>query len=65
MTANLKGYSIRKDCMPANSAVCLPLKGSCHCGKVVVELLQPIEQLVIKEDNCSICTRVSSCLPVV
>ncbi|KAF2718537.1 hypothetical protein K431DRAFT_287561 [Polychaeton citri CBS 116435] len=34
-----------------------PATGSCHCGKVSVSLLIPLEQLDVKEDNCSICTR--------
>ncbi|KAK0738863.1 hypothetical protein B0T18DRAFT_423004 [Schizothecium vesticola] len=31
--------------------------GSCHCGKVRVELLVDIGTLEIKEDNCSSCVR--------
>lgn len=33
--------------------------GSCHCGKVRVRLLVPLETVEVKEDNCSICARVS------
>ncbi|ETS76871.1 hypothetical protein PFICI_10745 [Pestalotiopsis fici W106-1] len=33
-------------------------KGSCHCGKVLVELLTPLED-ELSEDNCSACRRVS------
>ncbi|SPQ24620.1 99cc0578-e913-427d-8dd1-33c8b3f9c4d3 [Thermothielavioides terrestris] len=29
--------------------------GSCHCGKVRLELLTPIEDQEVKEDNCSSC----------
>ncbi|KAK0654753.1 hypothetical protein B0T16DRAFT_395629 [Cercophora newfieldiana] len=31
--------------------------GSCHCGKVWVELLVDIADLEVKEDNCSSCAR--------
>ncbi|SMQ51059.1 unnamed protein product [Zymoseptoria tritici ST99CH_3D1] len=34
-----------------------PIAGSCDCGKVKVQLLQSPEELAIREDNCSICTR--------
>jgi hypothetical protein len=34
------------------------LTASCHCGKVQAELLVPITDLEIKEDNCSSCVRV-------
>ncbi|KAK3313321.1 hypothetical protein B0H66DRAFT_628999 [Apodospora peruviana] len=30
---------------------------SCHCGKVQAELLVPITDLEVKEDNCSSCVR--------
>lgn len=33
-------------------------KASCHCGQVQAELLVPITDLEIKEDNCSSCVRV-------
>lgn len=36
-----------------------PIAGSCDCGKVKVQLLQSPEELAIREDNCSICTRAS------
>ncbi|RKU48893.1 hypothetical protein DL546_008635 [Coniochaeta pulveracea] len=32
-------------------------KASCHCGQVQAELLVPITDLEIKEDNCSSCVR--------
>ncbi|KAM7208278.1 hypothetical protein V8F20_001256 [Naviculisporaceae sp. PSN 640] len=32
-------------------------RGSCHCGKVTVELLIGLDELEIKEDNCSSCVR--------
>ncbi|KAJ9137211.1 Glutathione-dependent formaldehyde-activating enzyme [Coniochaeta hoffmannii] len=31
--------------------------GSCHCGRVQVELLIPLTELQVKEDNCSTCVR--------
>jgi hypothetical protein len=31
---------------------------SCHCGKVQAELLVPLTELQVKEDNCSFCVRV-------
>ncbi|AEO68135.1 uncharacterized protein THITE_2051078, partial [Thermothielavioides terrestris NRRL 8126] len=34
--------------------------GSCHCGKVRLELLTPIEDQEVREDNCSSCVRASS-----
>ena len=37
----------------------LPFTGSCHCGLIRVELLVPLQEIEIKEDNCSICARVS------
>ncbi|KAK3356729.1 Mss4-like protein [Lasiosphaeria hispida] len=37
--------------------------GSCHCGKVQAELLVPIKDQVVKEDNCSLCTR-NACIGV-
>lgn len=36
-----------------------PTTGSCDCGSVRVELLTPLQELEVKEDNCSICARVS------
>ena len=36
-----------------------PTKGGCICGAVTVELLSPLQDMAVKEDNCSICTRVS------
>ena len=36
--------------------------GSCHCGKVRVELLVDISTLEVKEDNCSSCVRVRAAL---
>lgn len=33
--------------------------GSCHCQKVQVELLVPLAEQEVKEDNCSSCVRVS------
>ncbi|KAK1750195.1 hypothetical protein QBC47DRAFT_394778 [Echria macrotheca] len=32
-------------------------KGSCHCGQVWVELLAALQDLEVKEDNCSLCVR--------
>jgi hypothetical protein len=32
---------------------------ACHCGRVRAELLTPIEDQELKEDNCSSCVRVS------
>lgn len=33
---------------------------ACHCGKVQAQLMTPIEDQEVKEDNCSLCVRVSS-----
>lgn len=35
----------------------LPSTGACLCGSVAVELLAPLGEMPLKEDNCSICTR--------
>lgn len=35
--------------------------GSCHCGKVRIQILVPLSELELKEDNCSSCVRVGSC----
>ncbi|KAK1757777.1 Mss4-like protein [Echria macrotheca] len=45
--------------MPVTGAEQDPVKhrGSCHCGKVNVELLVELDELEIKEDNCSSCVR--------
>jgi hypothetical protein len=32
---------------------------ACHCGRVRAELLTPIEDQAVREDNCSSCVRVS------
>lgn len=42
----------------------VPVEGSCDCGKITVQLLLPFEQLEVREDNCSICTRASPPLNV-
>ncbi|EPE10835.1 glutathione-dependent formaldehyde-activating enzyme [Ophiostoma piceae UAMH 11346] len=34
-----------------------PTKGKCICGAVQVELLSPLQDMAVKEDNCSICAR--------
>ena len=33
---------------------------ACHCGKVQAQLLTPIQEEKVKEDNCSMCVRVIS-----
>lgn len=38
-------------------ATSYPAKGECICGAVKVELLSPLQDMTVKEDNCSICTR--------
>ncbi|KAK4214182.1 hypothetical protein QBC37DRAFT_314799 [Rhypophila decipiens] len=45
--------------MPVTGAEQDPVKhrGSCHCGNVSVELLVGLDELEIKEDNCSSCVR--------
>ncbi|KAL1900656.1 hypothetical protein Sste5346_002381 [Sporothrix stenoceras] len=42
------------DTVPVGS---LPSTGACLCGSVAVELLAPLADMPLKEDNCSICTR--------
>src|ERR1700712_1361937 len=32
---------------------------ACHCGQIEADLLTPIEDQEVKEDNCSSCVRVS------
>ncbi|ERS97311.1 hypothetical protein HMPREF1624_06643 [Sporothrix schenckii ATCC 58251] len=43
--------------MPPDRAGLLPSTGACLCGSVAVELLAPLQDMPLKEDNCSICTR--------
>ncbi|KAM7186062.1 hypothetical protein V8F33_012053 [Rhypophila sp. PSN 637] len=45
--------------MPVTGAGQDPVKhrGSCHCGNVSVELFVGLDELEIKEDNCSSCVR--------
>lgn len=49
---NEKVWSISTPSEPRPSHV-----GSCHCQKVQVELMVPLSELEIKEDNCSSCVR--------
>ncbi|EFX00282.1 glutathione-dependent formaldehyde-activating gfa [Grosmannia clavigera kw1407] len=42
---------------PAQAQTTWPSTGSCLCGKVDITLLEPLETMSMKEDNCSICTR--------
>jgi hypothetical protein len=37
---------------------------ACHCGKVQAELLVPIKDQELKEDNCSTCVRVSDSVQI-
>lgn len=46
-----------EDTTDAISADPLPSTGACLCGSVAVELLAPLADMPLKEDNCSICTR--------
>ncbi|CAK7230733.1 hypothetical protein SBRCBS47491_007687 [Sporothrix bragantina] len=41
----------------STSSTHLPSTGACLCGSVTVELLVPLGDMPLKEDNCSICTR--------
>lgn len=42
---------------PLSDGSDLPSTGACLCGSVAVELLAPLREMPLKEDNCSICTR--------
>ncbi|KAH8668853.1 hypothetical protein BX600DRAFT_460827 [Xylariales sp. PMI_506] len=42
---------------PANGELPAQLVFACHCGKVQAELLTPISEQEVKEDNCSLCVR--------
>jgi len=43
----------------ASLALDFKYAGTCHCGKIRLELLFPITDFHVREDNCSMCVRVS------